>query len=189
MFTFGLVVEGNDDEAAIPELIRRIREDECEIIVRRARNAPQLMKNMGSLLRTFKHAKQGGPVDKAIVIRDADRKDPRVLVRGLKNRITRDVLSLFTVRTCVIVNALEAWLLVDEGAISRACEQRSGHRVQPVHEDIEKILHPKERLFQLLGKVVYTSQVAREIAQHADLERIKTRCPTFLKFEQAVLDC
>ena len=103
----------------------------------------------------------------------------------------RGIQVLFFVKFIIIVQELETWLLADEGAISKVTQSRPGKTVVKVNESLESIIHPKEKLLDILSDagVAYTSEVAREIAKESDLSKIEYRCPKFKKFRQAVVDC
>jgi hypothetical protein len=188
--TYGIVVEGPYDEAALPELIKKCLADEIEIIPRPCGGKDQLMKIFPVFLEEFRHAKQGSPVDKALVIRDADVKNPDELLRAMRNKIASRSYP-FEVKCIAIVREPETWFLADEEAISKVTQARSGKRVARVTEDLEPILQPKEKLKQILSDagVPYTREVAREIAEQSDPSKIESRCPKFKEFRQAVTDC
>ena len=76
MPSVGLIVEGMYDEAALTELVRKCFVTDVEIICRECGGGPQLMRKFPGFLKEFEHVNAGIPVDKAIVIRDADQKIP-----------------------------------------------------------------------------------------------------------------
>lgn len=148
------------------------------------------MKSFPGFLESFRYAKQGSPVDKALVIRDADNKDPNELLEKMKSK-NIDRIDLFEVKFIIIVQEIETWLLADEEAISRVTQARSGRTVTRVNENLESIIQPKERLKEMLStaKVPYTPEVAKEIAKELDISEVEYRCPRFKEFHQAVIDC
>ncbi len=190
MTTYGLVVEGGYDEAALTEIVKRCLSSEIEIITRRCGGKDRLMKMFPSHLKSFRYEKQGSHVNKALVIRDAHGKVLHELIEKMKNKVAEQNFP-FKVKFIIIVQELEAWLLADEKVISKVTRSRSGITVARVNEDIELIPHPKEKLKETLSgaKVYYTSEVAREIAKESDLSKIESRCPRFKEFRQAVIDC
>jgi hypothetical protein len=190
MNMYGVVIEGDYDEAALAEMIKRCSSIDIEIICRVCGGKEKLMLRFPNYLESFRHEKEGSHVDKAIVIRDADGKDPEELKRAMESKIRgRDYP--FEVRLNIIVQELEAWLLADEEAISRVTIPRSGKGVSCPNRPPESIPNPKETLGGILSKagVSYTRAVARDIAKEADLDRIEARCPKFKEFRQAVIDC
>lgn len=184
MLTVGLVVEGFYDEAVLKELIQKCTPSDVDIICRRCGNAPQLLKKFPGFLEEFRHAKQGSNVDKAVVIRDADRKNPQELIARMEDRIAGRNYP-FPTRLLVIVQELEAWLLADEHAISgvTGATQAATHRP-------EELISPKERLIRILSgsKVDYTPEVARRIAERANIDTIGSRCSWFRQFRQSLVD-
>lgn len=185
MLTVGLVVEGFYDEAAIGELVQKCASSEVKVICRRCGPAPQLMKKFPGFLEEFKRAKDGSPVDKAIVIRDADRKNPDDLIRIMQSKIASRSY-LFVPHFLVIVNELEAWLLADEAAISSV----TGKPQKPVSTP-ENLNDPKRRLQMLLSdaQITYTAEKAKGIAAAARPDILAARCPSFKRFQEAVIDC
>jgi hypothetical protein len=186
MPTFGLVVEGEYDEAALTELIRKCSVGYTEIVARLCGGS--IMNKFPGLLEGFRYAKQGTHVDKALVIRDANGKDPNDLLLRMQGKISSRWYP-FPVRCVVIVRELETWLLADDGAISHVTQEYAGRAVSLVNESLEDIHEPKERLKTLLVGVAYTREVARKIAVALDIKRLRYRCPAFEKFQEAVLDC
>jgi len=120
------------------------------------------------------------------VIRDAHGKNPEELKKKMLDKISNRNYP-FEVNIIVIVQELEAWLLADEEAISKITQES----ITRLKEDIEAINDAKEKLQGILSKskIVYTPSVARDIARESNLDKIKSRCPTFREFYQAVKDC
>jgi hypothetical protein len=188
MPTFGLVVEGKYDEAALTELIRKCVAAHTEIVPRLCSGS--IMNKFPTMLEDFRHVKQGTHVDKALVIRDANGKDPGEIILRMQGKISNRHY-LFPVKFVAIVRELETWLLADDEAISNVTNEYSGKTVPRVNESLEDIFTPKEKLKSLLAKadVPYTDEVARKIGAATDIERLRYRCPGFEKFREAVLDC
>ena len=183
MVLVGLVVEGSYDEAALSELVRKCASSETSVICRQCGNAFQLMKKFPGFLEDFRHVNHGLPVDKAIVIRDADHKNPTELIVSMESRISGRSYP-FPRRLLVIVEEMEAWLLADEEAIFSVTGRR-----QPRIRDPEKLADPKERLRRILShvRIAYTGEVARKIAAATRPDILAARCPSFKTFQEAVL--
>lgn len=186
MMTFGIVVEGEYDKEALSEIIQKCISSDVKIISRLFSGKGKLIKKFSGYLEEFRYKS----VDKAFIIRDADNKNPDEILEGMRSKIKNQNYP-FEVKFIVIVQELETWLLADEKAISRVTQSRSGRTVARVNEDLESIVHPKERLQEMLSnaKIYYTPVVAREIARESDIKKIKYRCQAFNKFYQAVIDC
>jgi hypothetical protein len=183
MLTFGLVVEGVYDVSALTEFIKKCVGDNTQVVPRPCGSKSTLMKHFPEFLEGFRHDNAGGPVDKALVIRDADNRNPTTLITTMRDRY-RDRHYLFPVESLVIAQMLEAWLLADHNALSVVCNQG----VPAIQESIEDIFDPKTRLKQILSmyNVQYTPKIAGEIAANTDLDMIGYRCPMFRHFRQYV---
>jgi hypothetical protein len=190
MAFYGIVVEGNYDKAALTEIIKKCLSSNIEIAPRLCGGKDRLMKHFLGFLESFRYEKQGLPVDKTLVIRDADDKDPDELSKKMESKI-KDRNYPFTVKFIIITQELETLFLADEEAISRITQARSGKPVARVNENLESICQPKEKLQEILSKagIYYTPEVAKEIARELDLSKIEYRCPRFREFRQAVIDC
>ncbi len=149
------------------------------------------MKKFPGLLPTFEYEIGGKPVDMALVIWDADGKDPSEAEATMRTKIQgRNYPFPLDVRLYAVPQAMDAWLLADVKAISSAVEGRGGKPVTRSHDNPEGILKPKEWLRNLLTehKAAYTAELCREIAQNTDLGMLSLRCRRFDLFAELV-DC
>ena len=139
------------------------------------------------LLDRFKHIHNGGPVDKALVIRDCDRKAVED-VRLEMERKLGDRTYPFPVELCVVRRCLDSWLLADHDAISAVAIGRGGRRVGPVNQNPEEIQNAKERLMGLMAeaRLPYTPAALGEISAIINLELLHYRCPSFRDFQTRV---
>lgn len=189
---FGLVVEGDYDEAALTELVRKCISGNIniDVVARPCGPRGSLNNKFPGFLEEFRYLKQGTYVDKALVIRDADNKDANGLIQEMQGSVQGRSYP-FPVKFVVVVQELETWLLADEQAISEVTMEYSGKTVSRVNEPLEEIPAAKERLKQMLSdaEVSYTREVSRKIAAATNVQRIEYRCPSFIVFRQAVLDC
>lgn len=168
MRLIGLVVEGFDDEAALPELVRKCHGSDIRVEVRVCGPKAQLLRKFPGFLEEFRRVKEGTAVDKALVICDADRKDPASLRQQMRNKIASRLYP-FPVVFWVIVQELEAWLL-------------------PTERAPENLANPKERLRMSLSRqgITYTPAVARRLAAAMQVEGLAARYPAFRGFPEAV---
>jgi hypothetical protein len=189
MLTFGLIVEGVYDEAVLTECIHKCVGFDVDVISRVCGPKGSLMSRFTGFLEEFRYVKHGSHVDKALVVRDADKKAPGALIAAMKARIARRTYP-FPVYCLVIVQELETWLLADSAALSQVTREYGGGSVAEINEPLEGIVDPKARLQRLLSgaKVPYTKEAARKIAVAIRLEKIEERCPNFRSFRQAVAD-
>jgi len=181
--TFGVVVEGVFDAAALPEFIRKCVGDDVEIEVRLCSGS--VMRKFPGVLEGFRHIRSGLPVSKALIIRDADTKNPDTLITAMQARYASRSYA-FPVEPIVIVQELETWLLADSAALTHVCNRA----VPTVQGALEAIVDPKVRLRRLLSeaKIAYTPAMARKIAAAITLESLAYRCPSFQRFRQALGD-
>lgn len=180
---FGIIVEGFYDAAAVKEFIRKCYGTDCEVEARICAPRGGVTRQFPKYLEEFKYRSD---IDKAFVVRDADRKNP-VQVRAQMEAMIANRRYPFTPKFAVIVQELEAWLLADHEAVSAV----TGRGVTPVPDPIEGMDSPKERLRGILSGagVVYTAEVARKIAAAANIGRVAERCQAFRTLCQDVGDC
>jgi hypothetical protein len=136
VLTFGLVVEGIYDVAVLTELIKKCAVGHAHVVPRICRSKGALVKNFPKFLEGFRYDKAGGPVDKALVVCDADNHNSTTLIEEMKHKYHGRTYP-FPVEPLVIVQKLEAWLLADHKALSIVCHQE----VPEVRESIEDIRH------------------------------------------------
>ena len=125
----------------------------------------------------------------AIVIQDADGRDAREIEVRMRAKIERRQYS-FPVHCYAVRQAMEAWLLADEKAISIVTARRSNRRVVKSHRAPEGLRNPKEVLRELLedNKVTYTAVVGAEIAREIDVQVVSDKCPRF-RVSAELVDC
>lgn len=192
MPVYGIVVEGFKDVGVYSELIRKVLGIEVQVVDRVAGDRAQLMKRFPGQLRSLEHvAPHGGPADKALVIRDADRKGVSALESEMHGKIEGrwypfpNGVSVHAVR-----EEMETWLLADPSAVSLVATRRGGRSVRGVRGPLENVQQPAARFQEMLSeaRLNYTPEVCREIASEINLATLRTACPSFAAFEQKVLD-
>ncbi len=192
--SYGIIVEGEYDIGTYEELIWKICGRMVQVESRDTRGRVRYKnKKIAGYLRSFEHVSAGGgSVDKALVIRDADRKDAAIVEQEIWDRIgNRAPLFPRGISAHAICQEMETWLLADHNAINKVAQTRNARdEVQRVGESLEEIQNPKERFLDLLSwaGLNYTAQVCREIAREIDLDVLRERCPSFREFERKVLD-
>ena len=170
----GVVVEGRSDRAVLKELIRKCSKGTKPLI--RPVHGSVEGKIRGYLME-FK-AEQ---VQKAIVLRDADRADPA----GLERKILGCNVS-FPVKVVIAMHKMEAWLLADEEALTRLSRKAKKKFANP-----ENLSDPKKELADHLrssANIEYTVEVARKIAGLVRVKVLRERCKSFQRFYEAVTD-
>ncbi len=86
---------------------------------------------------------------------------------------------------CMVVHAIESWLLADEEAISDYLGSKVKELRDPENEcKPEEVL---EELFKRTGKVYLKGGDAPgEIARRLKLEKVVTKCPSFKNFKALI---
>lgn len=188
MPSYGLIVEGSKDARVYPCLTRRTDSPDADTYVLECGGASNLMKLFPALLKRFEHIHNGQPVNKAIVVRDSDRKRPNDVLQEMRQRLGNRTYG-FPVSLCVISRETETLFLADIQAIQRISNARGAGRVPVVQEDLENIYNAKERLIGVLAvaRLTVTPALYEEIARELDLDTLRRRVPTFNDFEHSVL--
>jgi hypothetical protein len=182
---FGIIVEGEQDCAAYPELIRKIRDDIVSIFAIPCGGVGTLKKEFVNSLKQLPW-RSPHPINTAFVIMDSDCSDAFVWEEQL-GQIYEQSRSKpnFPVRFHATKCKLETWLLADENAVNQVSQNRGkGKRVSAIKVDLESHKEAKE-LFNrqlTLADLRATAPVYKEIASFADIARISARCPNFRQF-------
>jgi len=189
MIVFGIVVEGPSDAAVYPALIRRMRPDVEDVIAQQCGGVPALNKKFVGILRGFGYHR----IDKALVIRDSDRKDPQTAEADLNDRLNRSgFVPTFPVHIYATRCMVETWLLADERAVSKIALSRGRTRsIKAVNKPLEEIPDPKHLFLTMLSKAGLPAddKVYEEIASAVNLDRIAERSPRFAEFRKHVHAC
>jgi hypothetical protein len=189
--SYGIIVEGTYDSAVYETIIRRVASHEVYVRALDCTGKTNLMKNFPGLLKIFEHEISGGPVDMAVVVRDADGKEPGEIEAQMRLKVEgRRYPFPLGVRFHAVRNAMDAWLLADVNAINAVALRRSGKRVTKSYASPEELLNPKEAFRRLLSEhnVDYTAPACSEVAREASLEVLSEKCPRFRIFADLV-DC
>ena len=188
----GIVVEGDRDSAAYPELIRKIRDDVETVLAEPCGNDVRLMKQFVGWLKHFQwHAETS--VNKALVIRDSDCSDPVVWETKMRQILAESrFVPSFPVHLYATKCEIETWLLADENAINQVARQRGKQgSVSAVTIPLESHRNAKELFREVLSKVrlPVDRKVYQEIANAASIDQIAARCPYFRQFVDNVRAC
>lgn len=187
MPSFGIIVEGDYDVAVFKELIPRIRPGAEIARAIDAGGSPLIGRLPVSLKALQYNVTPQGPVDRALVIGDANGKDPEEVERAMQARIGNrpyDFPHGFALHA--VRQETETWLLADERAISTVA---GGRAVPTVGGALEELAGAKEALQRLLSRsgLNYTPATCGRIAGELDLDVLRARCPGFIIFEQKVI--
>jgi hypothetical protein len=188
--SYGIITEGIYDSAVYEAIIKKLSPG-IPIKALECGGRFGLMKKFPGLLKVFEYQLAEGPVEMAVVTQDADGKNPEEIEVQMASRIAgREYPFALGVRFFAVSQALESWLLADVNALNAVSLRRRGKRVTKSHDAPEALFRPKEDLRRLLSdhKLDYTSELAREIAQEIDLNKLSEACPRFRVFSRLV-DC
>lgn len=185
--SYGLVVEGPYDEAFYRTLVARIAGGN-PVVESLIGGGHGLLRNFPGLLRRLEHIVAGGPVEAALVIKDADGHSVEEVEAQLAQRVAqRNFAFAHGVSFCAVQREMETWLLADHDAINRVSVNRGRNDgVVRFPEILEGVADPKTQLRRVLSRagLDYSIAVCTEIAAEMDLERVGNRCPSFQRFAQ-----
>lgn len=189
---FGIIVEGDDDVAVYPVLIKRIDNSVDHVHYRKCEGRRKLKNKFVPFIKEFEQNPAAFGIQKIIVIRDSDCNEPGPLEAELQH-ILRD--SGLAPRIPVSFHAtkckLESWLLADENAINLISQTRRGRGgLAAIPGNLENTKDADEVYDRALRQVglLNTDVVMKEIAQKTDLSIIARRCPRFRDFTRKVTD-
>lgn len=106
---------------------------------------------------------------------------------AVKSQFTPRASSL-RVHVCVVVHALESWLLADSQALARRFRV-SRIRTPPNPESLCQPEKELERLFQIHGKIYLKRRDPPLIANDMRINIMARRCPSFGRFINLLQDC
>ncbi len=172
----GLVVEGEYDEYALKAFLLKHFNEHATFEVRVC--GGPIKKIWLGVLEEFRlRVEKGQRLDRAVVAMDSDETTPESVLTALQAKKASKPPYPFPVILGLAVRELEAWLLADEQALSKVLRTP----VACVSGNIQKLKNPKEVLAYLLimNGVVYTKEVAAQIASAASLSTVQERCSWF----------
>jgi hypothetical protein len=181
--SIGLVVSGETDKLALIEIAKKYLPSGN---VQGLTTDGHVKKKLITRLKTFQYS--GQIYDRVIIVDDSDGKDPEVERQLLINVVGSKTFP-FELRYVVICQELEAWFLADETALTKMSVARGGRPIQKINGTLEEVQSPKEVLIKLLNQAdipSYTPEIARQIAEQLDTNKILSRCPRYNEFENAL---
>jgi len=173
MPTFGLIVEGEADEAALSVLISKCG---SRITLKTRQCRGTVLGKFRGLAQDLHSRYRPAAI---LIVCDADKKDPNAIHRSFGEQGLDDLG--FQVSLIVIKEELEAWLLADPAALQKSIG------VTKTFPRPENLPDPKKELQRLLpSNMAYTPQLARRIAEEIDLDKLARCCPRFEGLRRAV---
>jgi hypothetical protein len=122
--------------------------------------------------------------DKFVVLVDADGKDAQQVISQLQEELSKTGINQVPVpvRLAAAKWHLEAWFFADASALRRYLGGSLGSVDASKPDEIQ---NPRLCLKSLLREP-YTSRVSEEIAQKISANEVRSRSPSFARFEEAI---
>lgn len=118
--------------------------------------------------------------EKIIALVDSHCSDPAEVERSF------GIIS--NVQLCLVVHAIESWLLADRDALIRIL-RNSQLKTPPNPESFCKPEEELDNLFEKHGKRYIKGRDEKEIAEFMELETVTRKCPSFANFRTSLLHC
>ncbi len=176
----GVIVEGESDEKVIREITRKL---EVPAKIRRSRRGATIQspRKTGSYVADLR-----SDCEKVVILKDSHCADPQEKERNLGESLRESGLSPDgTISICMVIHAIESWLLADEDAIGDYLSSK----VREIHNP-ENECKPDEVLAEIFKKkgrdYLKGGEAPREIARRLRLEKVLRKCPSFKKFKTII---
>lgn len=182
----GFLVEGSTERKVIPILVRKIFANQK----RKPQFIPPRVVPQGDLMNARKiqayiekdlHCDHPD-LSKVIICRDSECTNPKLVERdfqSVQQKLKRLGVKI-PVFYCVVVHALEGWLLADTKALSRFVGRPNLRIPKP-----ESICKPKGELRKIFGRINRSYNPSRDnprIAELADVNRMADNNKSFAQF-------
>jgi hypothetical protein len=173
----GVIVEGASDEKVIREITHKLG---VTVAIRRSKRGAKIQSPTKT--KTFA-VELLGHCEKVIILKDSHCSDPHEKERALEEKLKDLGLSFDgTVRICMVVHAIESWLLADEEAIGDYLRSKVRGIYNPENE-----CQPDEILAEIFKKTgrdyLKGGEAPRELAKRLSLDSVIKKCPSFIKFK------
>ena len=175
----GVIVEGGSDEKVIREIAHKLG---VRVEVRRSKRGATIQ----SPRKTKSYVDLFSDCEKVVILKDSHCSDPHAKEENLRGRLQREGLLVDgDLHICMVVHAIESWLLADEEAISDYLGSKVKELRNPENEcKPEEVL---EERFKRTGRVYLKGgEAPGELARRLKLEKVVTRCPSFKKFKTLI---
>ncbi len=171
------MVEGSSDEKVVQEINRKLA-IKAEIRLMRGYNLSKAKRYARLLLS------QG--CKKIIILKDSHSSDPSEVRKEVEDERGLDKFDK-DVKVCIVVHAIESWLLADEAAIG----DYLGIEVGKVHapEDICDPAKSLEDIFKKAGSEYYKNgKDPAEVAKRLSLKKVQDKCLSFNEFRKLLVE-
>ncbi|MCX7000951.1 MAG: DUF4276 family protein [Candidatus Sumerlaeota bacterium] len=165
----GFSTEGPHDEKTIEVLTRRLLPFDFNPIHRTTRKTQRIKEDILEL--------NIESVDLIIVVKDNDGENVQEHINRLKSKIPNNIKTPVVIG--IPVEALEAWFLSDEKALSNVFNKKI-----PAQKNPEKFEDPKKRLQTLATPIIPNRGHYKELAECIRMVVLEKKCPSFLKFKK-----
>jgi len=170
-------VEGPSDEKVVEEICRKL-----QILPK----VKKMRKEMNPRkVKAFVNFLLDQNCEKVIILQDSHCSDPAKIEGNLRKRLIeeslRDKIDR-AVEICMVVHAIESWLLADEEAIGDYLRSKVRGIYNPENEcKPDKVLN---EIFKRYGLDYFKGgEAPREIAKRLSLDKVIKKCPSFIKFK------
>lgn len=180
--TLGIIAEDDSDVDSIVLL--------CTRIINKKISSKKFVGNGGGkiLQKCSQWAdllKQRG-CNRLLIIHDSDKNVPAEVYSNIKKSLGFSPIRKNLI--CIPVQELEAWLLSDPAAIKKGMNLKKEPKIKNMPESIND---PKEYLGEIIRKLdrtkIYLNTIHNtKIMEHVSLEKLTTRCPSFIPFLEFV---
>ncbi|MGC9444635.1 MAG: DUF4276 family protein [Candidatus Methanospirareceae archaeon] len=173
----GVIVEGASDEKVIREIAHKLG---VPAKIRRSRRGATIQ----SPRKTKSYVEDLlADCEKVVILKDSHCADPHEKERHLREKL--DALGLSVegdLHICMVVHAIESWLLADEVAIGDYLNSEVREIYNPENEcKPEEVLN---ELFKRSGRVYLKGgEAPRQIARRLRVEKVIIKCPSFKRFK------
>jgi hypothetical protein len=173
----GFIVEGPSDEKVVEEICRKLQ---VQPKIKRMRKAINPRK-----AKAFAEFLLGLDCERVIILQDSHCSSPVKVEENLRNRLIEESLKAKmnrAVKICIVVHAIESWLLADEEAIGDYLRSKVRGIYNPENECKPDVV--LDEIFKRYGRDYFKGgEAPREIAKRLSLERVTEKCPSFIKFK------
>ena len=173
----GVIVEGTSDEKVIREITHKLG---VPVEIRRSKRGAKIQsptKTKTFAVELLSHC------EKVVILKDSHCADPHEKEHALEEKL-KDLGVSFdgTVRICMVVHAIESWLLADDEAIGDYLRSEVRDIYNPENEcKPDKVLN---EIFKRYGLDYFKGgEAPREIAKRLSLDKVIKKCPSFIKFK------
>lgn len=175
----GLCLEGLNDIEALSQLLKRLSPSyNLEVEIRPHHGYSNLVRFLSQSIRELLL----GGINFIVVIADNDRRRPSERINELRQACNVVAIDQNLLVVGIAVQALEAWLLADESAISRVINERVSAVQNP-----RRIKYPDRKLKEITSyhsRGLQYFDLLKRIVEQLNIDLAARRCRSFRRFRQ-----